>query len=100
MSADAGHDLLIATSHNEGCRPGCGACCIAPSISSAIPGMPHGKPAGTRCVQLDEDNLCRLFGDSRRPKVCHDFTFDHELCGRTRDEALHSIALLEQGSTP
>ncbi|MDP3170542.1 MAG: YkgJ family cysteine cluster protein, partial [Polaromonas sp.] len=22
------------------CRPGCGACCIAPSISSPIPGMP------------------------------------------------------------
>lgn len=25
------------------CRPGCGACCIAPSISSPIPGMPEGK---------------------------------------------------------
>ncbi|HNF77692.1 MAG TPA: YkgJ family cysteine cluster protein, partial [Thauera aminoaromatica] len=24
------------------CRPGCAACCIAPSISSPIPGMPHG----------------------------------------------------------
>ena len=28
------------------CRDGCGACCIAPSITSPIPGMPHGKPAG------------------------------------------------------
>ena len=27
-------------------RPGCGACCIAPSISSPIPGMPHGKAVG------------------------------------------------------
>ncbi|HNV09555.1 MAG TPA: YkgJ family cysteine cluster protein, partial [Dokdonella sp.] len=27
------------------CRSGCGACCIAPSISSPIPGMPNGKPA-------------------------------------------------------
>ena len=36
---------------------GCGACCIAPSISSAIPGMPDGKPAGVRCVT----NLRRLF---------------------------------------
>ncbi len=26
------------------CRPGCGACCIAPSITTPIPGMPHGKP--------------------------------------------------------
>ena len=28
------------------CRAGCGACCIALSISSPIPGMPAGKPAG------------------------------------------------------
>ncbi|MGU7695722.1 YkgJ family cysteine cluster protein, partial [Escherichia coli] len=27
------------------CRPDCGACCTAPSISSPIPGMPDGKPA-------------------------------------------------------
>jgi hypothetical protein len=27
------------------CRPGCGACCIAPSITSPIPGMPDGKPS-------------------------------------------------------
>ncbi|WP_429347626.1 hypothetical protein [Paraburkholderia sp. Clong3] len=27
------------------CRPDCGACCIAPSISSPIPGMPNGKPS-------------------------------------------------------
>ncbi|NBX68342.1 MAG: YkgJ family cysteine cluster protein, partial [Proteobacteria bacterium] len=35
------------------CRIGCGACCIAPSISSPLPGMPHGKPAGVRCVNLN-----------------------------------------------
>jgi Fe-S-cluster containining protein len=28
------------------CRIGCGACCIAPSISSPIPGMPNGKLLG------------------------------------------------------
>ncbi|PAS17689.1 hypothetical protein CGT75_04930, partial [Vibrio cholerae] len=48
------------------CRLGCGACCIAPSISSPIPGMPNGKPAGVRCVQLNEDNLCQLFGRPER----------------------------------
>ncbi|MCB1812690.1 MAG: YkgJ family cysteine cluster protein, partial [Candidatus Competibacteraceae bacterium] len=52
------------------CRSGCGACCIAPSISSPIPGMLQGKPAGVRCVQLDEQNQCRLFGRPERPKVC------------------------------
>ena len=44
------------------CRPNCGACCIAPSISSPIPGMPHGKPAGIPCVQLLPDMRCAIFG--------------------------------------
>ena len=79
----------------EACRPGCGACCIAPSISSPIPGMPDGKPAGVRCVQLDEGNLCRLFGDPRRPAVCARFDYDPELCGTRRDEALRRIEALE-----
>lgn len=77
------------------CRPGCGACCIAPSISSPIPGMPHGKPAGERCIQLDDDNLCRLFGDPRRPDVCARFHFDADVCGTRREEALERLELLE-----
>jgi len=52
------------------CRIGCGACCIAPSISSPIPGMPQGKPAGMRCAQLSADNRCRLFGHPDRPACC------------------------------
>jgi len=55
------------------CRLGCGACCIAPSISTPIPGMPEGKIAGNRCIQLDENNLCKLFGHPSRPKVCREF---------------------------
>ncbi|GEK71874.1 MULTISPECIES: YkgJ family cysteine cluster protein [Halomonas] len=78
-----------------GCRPGCGACCIAPSISSPIPGMPDGKPAGVRCAQLDDDNLCRLFGRPERPAVCARFVYDRELCGDHRDQALARIAALE-----
>ncbi|AGI24670.1 YkgJ family cysteine cluster protein [Pseudomonas sp. MT3] len=70
------------------CRIGCGACCIAPSISSPIPGMPDGKPAGVRCVQLDERNLCRLFGDARRPAVCAAFEADPEACGQSNEQAL------------
>lgn len=83
---------------NGACRAGCGACCIAPSISSPIPGMQDGKPAGVRCVQLDEDNLCRLFGDARRPAVCARFLFDVELCGNQRDDALQRIAALEMAT--
>lgn len=74
------------------CRIGCGACCIAPSISSAIPGMPDGKPAGQRCVQLDEDNRCRLFGLPERPSVCRDFQPDADICGTDGGQALRLIS--------
>ncbi|MFV3332286.1 YkgJ family cysteine cluster protein [Pseudomonas sp. NY15437] len=78
------------------CRIGCGACCIAPSISSPIPGMPDGKPAGVRCVQLDERNLCKLFGDPRRPKVCAAFEADVEACGSSNEQALQILTEWER----
>lgn len=77
------------------CRLGCGACCIAPSISSSIPGMPNGKPAGVRCVQLNDDNLCQLFGKSERPAVCHQFKADKEICGNDSMQAIQIITELE-----
>lgn len=80
------------------CRMGCGACCIAPSISSPIPGMPNGKKAGERCVQLDENNLCCLFGDPRRPKVCSSFDATHDVCGDNREQALILLTRLEQAT--
>jgi Fe-S-cluster containining protein len=82
------------------CRPGCGACCIAPSISSPIPGMPHGKPAGMPCVQLDEDFLCRLFGMPERPAVCLGFRPSAEVCGASRLEALAELDFLEAATRP
>ena len=42
------------------CRLGCGACCISPSISSPIPGMPKGKPAGERCIQLNDIEIKKI----------------------------------------
>ena len=77
------------------CRIGCGACCIAPSISSPIPGMPDGKPAGVRCVQLTGDNLCRLYGRPERPVFCASYYASEDFCGRSASEALELIALLE-----
>ncbi len=77
------------------CRLGCGACCIAPSITSAIPGMPNGKPAGVRCIQLNEQNLCKLFGQPERPKVCHQFKACPIICGKTNQEAFDNITELE-----
>ena len=77
------------------CRPGCGACCIAPSISSAIPGMPRGKPAGVRCIQLDELNRCRLFGRPERPAVCGGLRPQAEMCGNSQEHALLWLQRLE-----
>jgi Fe-S-cluster containining protein len=82
------------------CRAGCGACCTAPSISSPIPGMPHGKPAGVRCIQLTQDNLCQLFGKPERPAVCSRLRPGEEMCGSTRDEALINLAFLERATAP
>ena len=78
------------------CRPGCGACCIAPSISSPIPGMPAGKAAGERCAQLSPENQCRLFGRPDRPAVCGSLRPSAEMCGANREEALAMLRVLEQ----
>jgi uncharacterized protein len=82
------------------CRVGCGACCIAPSISSAIPGMPGGKPAGARCVQLAPDNRCRLFGLPQRPAVCVGLRASESMCGATAAQALALLAAMESATRP
>ncbi|MDH0748769.1 YkgJ family cysteine cluster protein [Pseudomonas sp. GD03842] len=81
------------------CRPGCGACCIAPSISSPIPGMPHGKPAGERCIQLSADKRCLIFGQPQRPPVCGGFSADPEVCGSSFEEAVRLIGWWEQATS-
>ena len=80
------------------CRVGCGACCIAPSISSLIPGMPNGKPAGVRCIQLDEANRCKLFGKPERPDVCRRLKPETTMCGANREEALRILANWESAT--
>ena len=82
------------------CRIGCAACCIAPSISSPIPGMPAGKPAGIPCPQLTADNRCRLFGSAERPAVCVNLRADREMCGSSADEALKQLTDWEQLTHP
>jgi len=82
------------------CRPRCGACCTAPSISSAIPGMPQGKPAGVRCVQLDDDDRCLLFGRPERPAVCSTLQPHPDMCGANRGHAMAWLARLEDQTAP
>jgi hypothetical protein len=76
------------------CRPGCGACCIAPSISSL------DKPAGVPCRHLDGELRCRLFGQPERPGCCSGLQPSAEMCGESRDEALHWLADLEAMTRP
>lgn len=89
-----------AASGRYACRAGCGACCIALSISSPIPGMPNGKPAGVRCTQLTDDNRCGIFGSPERPVVCGRLRPEPAMCGESSDDALRAIALLEAATAP
>ncbi|HRV29541.1 MAG TPA: YkgJ family cysteine cluster protein, partial [Spirochaetia bacterium] len=87
------------------CRPGCGACCIALSITSLIPPRFPGecaqaKPAGVACRWLDEEYRCLLYGTSLRPSVCESLKPDREMCGTCREEALAYLMHLEAETCP
>ena len=87
------------------CRPNCGACCIAPSINSQIPGMPNGKPAGVRCIQLDNENRCMIFGKPERPAFCGSLQPNIEMCGgeslaNPREYAIAWLTQLEAATKP
>jgi len=82
------------------CREGCGACCIAPSITSPLPGMPDGKPAGVRCAQLAADNSCKVFGKTERPAFCGGLKPSTEMCGESREHALAWLTQMELATRP
>jgi uncharacterized protein len=92
---------LFHSKHSSmNCRPGCGACCTAPSISSAIPGMPQGKPAGVRCVQLDDQQRCLIFGRPGRPAVCGQLMPSADMCGASAGAAMVWLTQLENATRP
>ena len=82
------------------CRPHCAACCIAPSISSPMPGLPHGKPAGVPCPHLTADRRCALFGQPERPAVCGSLQPNEQMCHSDANAALHWLTQLEQLTQP
>ena len=63
--------------------------------------MPHGKPAGVPCVQLDAHMRCKIFGEVTRPAVCGSLRASAQMCGenedvmQTREFALHYLNELE-----
>lgn len=62
--------------------------------------MPQGKPAGVRCVQLTDDNQCRIFGRPERPAVCIQLRPEPEMCGHNATEALVRLQELEMLTAP
>lgn len=74
------------------CREKCGACCIAPSISSLQ------KPAGVKCQHLTETLRCAIFHHPDRPKACADFKAEPDFCGQSAAEAIQILELLEENT--
>jgi hypothetical protein len=62
--------------------------------------MPNGKPSGVRCVQLSDDNRCKLYGKPERPEVCNRLRPMEEMCGNSREEALAYLYELERLTCP
>jgi Fe-S-cluster containining protein len=99
MSIDRIQTYAMDVHHSVACRAGCGACCIAPSISSPIPDMPHGKPAGVRCAQLNDLNQCIIFGLPSRPRVCISLKPELVMCGKTHADAFAYLEDLESATS-
>ena len=76
------------------CRPACGACCIAPSVSSLQ------KMAGVACRHLDAELRCSIFGQPERPGCCSSLQPSAEMCGESRQYALNWLADLEVQTSP
>ena len=82
------------------CRAGCGACCIAPSISPSHPALPDGKPADVRCPHLTDDIRCALFGKPERPPTCVGLRPSEDMCGGSAEAAMATLVAWERLTRP
>ncbi|EGI40360.1 conserved hypothetical protein [Escherichia coli TA280] len=62
--------------------------------------MPDGKPANTPCIQLDEQQRCKIFNSPLRPKVCAGLQASAEMCGNSRQQAMTWLIDLEMLTAP
>jgi hypothetical protein len=62
--------------------------------------MPHGKPAGVPCIQLDDELRCKAFGTAERPAFCAGLQPSAEMCGESREQALVWLTQLERATKP
>lgn len=58
--------------------------------------MPGGKPAGMRCIQLNDENHCMIFGKPERPAVCESLQPSTEMCGESREQAMFYLTQLDK----
>lgn len=93
-----GVPVMVTPVESMACRPGCAACCTVISISSPLPGMPGGKPAGVSCVNLTEARTCSLHDSPEYPAVCRNFKASRDFCGDTNEEAHRIIGELERAT--
>jgi uncharacterized protein len=78
------------------CHKNCAACCSVISISSPLPGMPNGKPAGIRCYNLTLNDLCSIHEQENYPTVCRNFQMSLETCGLEAKVAIDYLYQLEK----
>ncbi len=62
--------------------------------------MPNGKASGVRCIQLDDEERCRLFGHPDRPAVCVSLRPSPDMCGDSREQALRWLGWVESETAP
>ncbi len=62
--------------------------------------MPHGKPAGMRCFQLDAHARCAIFTHADRPAVCAGQQAEAAMCGSNAQQAMVWLTELEQSTAP
>jgi hypothetical protein len=62
--------------------------------------MPFGKPAGTRCINLTADNLCKIYREEIYPIVCKNFKMNSETCGKSAEQAIYNLERLEKLTSP
>lgn len=58
------------------------------------------QPAGVRCIQLGPDNRCGIFGKPERPAFCGGLQPSEEMCGASREYAMHWLGELERATAP
>jgi hypothetical protein len=62
--------------------------------------MPDGKPAGVRCIHLNADARCAIFGRPERPPCCSGLQPTPEMCGEGPAQALAWLTALEIATQP